>query len=173
MTPFVMSASGRVPDAWMAAERADGLAHALGENPTLVSSLVHGGVGAACGAGLGAVAGLVWWPAHIGALALAAGGTLGTVAAAHGWQAGERVAEQIGLPEHPPTLLEKVGEQVHDVATTSTGSMLLDTAIGAGVGYAISPALVWILAGAALAGLGGIAGLALLAGAAVVSKRQE
>jgi len=50
--------------------------------------------------------------------------------------------------------------------------MLLNTAIGAGVGYAISPALVWILAGAALAGLGGIAGLALLAGAAVVSKRE-
>lgn len=171
MTPYLISENGRVPDAWLAAERTDSLSHALGENPTLVSSLVHGGVGAACGAGLGAVAGLLWWPAHVGMLAIAAGGTLGTVAAAHGWQAGERVAEQIGLPETPPTKIEMVGEQLHDIVTTSTGSMLLDTAIGAGVGYAISPALIWVIAGAALAGLGGIAGVALLAGAAVVSRQ--
>jgi hypothetical protein len=176
MTPFVMTPEGRQPATWLALPeppREDGLAQALGENPTLVSSLVHGGVGAAAGASLGALAGLVWWPAHVGALALTAGGALGTVAAAHGWQAGERVAEQIGMPEVEPTPLEVVGAHVHDVVTTSTGSMLLDTAIGAGVGYALAPSLIWILAGAALAGLGGIAGIALLAGAAVATQQSR
>jgi hypothetical protein len=170
--PFVMTEGGRNQGTWIVAPPEDGLADVLGKNPALVSGAIHGGIGAACGAVVGTAAGLLWWPAHVGMLALGAGTGLGTVAAAHGWQVGRRVEEQMGLPEREPTKLETAGAQVHDVLTTSTGSLVVDAAIGGAVGYALSPTLVWILAGLALASLGGIGGIALLAGAHILSKRQ-
>jgi hypothetical protein len=167
-----MTEGGRNQGAWIVAPPEDGLADVLGKNPALVSGAVHGGIGAACGAVVGTAAGLLWWPAHVGMLALGAGAGLGTVAAAHGWQVGKRVEEQMGLPERDPTKLEVAGAQVHDVLTTSTGSMVLDAALGGAVGYALSPTLVWILAGVALASLGGLGGIALLAGAHILSQRK-
>ena len=148
-----------------------GLAYALGANPSLVSGLVHGGVGAVCGASLGTLVGLAFWPAHVGALTVVAGTTLAAMAAQSGRQAGDRVAEQIGLPAADPTRMEIVGAGAHDVLTTSTGSMAADALIGAAVGYALAPTMAWVIAGAVLGGLGGIAGILLLAGAHIVSVR--
>jgi hypothetical protein len=148
-----------------------GLAHALARDPSLVSSLVHGGVGAVVGAGVGTMVGLAVWPAHVGAFTLAAGGALGMLAAQHGQQAGDRVAEQLGMQAAEPTKLEIVGATVHDALTTSTGSMTVDALIGGAVGYALAPKLAWVLAGALLGGVGGIAGILVLAGAHIVSAR--
>lgn len=171
MTDFVMTSGGR-DKTWVVDER-DGLAHMLGENPSLVSGAVHGGLGALAGAGVGALAGAAFFPAHVGLLALAGAGALGSVAATHGYQVGERVGEVMGLPEHEPTRLEMVGEVVHDTVTASTGSLLVDAAIGAGIGYVISPTLAWAIAGAVLAGLGGVVGLGILAGAHYVGAKIE
>ncbi len=143
----------------------DALSGVLGQHPALVSSAVHGGFATACGASVGAVAGVLFWPAHVAALTFACAGILGTAGAVHGWQLGERVREQIGLPEEPSSRMQMVGATAHDVITTSTGSMMLDAAIGGVIGYALSPTVVWVVAGALLAGLGGLAGILLLAGA--------
>jgi hypothetical protein len=167
---FVMTAGGRASDSWVV-EHQDGLAHMLGENPSLVSGAVHGGLGAVAGAGVGAVAGAMLFPAHVGLLALAGAAGGGALAGVHGYQVGERVGEAMGMPDHPPTRLEQVGEKVHDVVTASTGSLAVDALIGAGVGYVIVPTLGWAIAGAILAGLGGVVGLGLLAGAHVVSAK--
>lgn len=144
---------------------ADALAKMLGDRPMLVSGVVHGGVGTVCGASLGALTGALLMPAHIAALTVVGAGILGTVGAIHGRHLGERVREQIGLPDSAPGRIEAVGAVAHDVITTSTGSVLLDAAIGGAVGYALSPTIAWVLAGALLASLGGIAGLLILAGA--------
>lgn len=65
-------------------------------------------------------------------------------------------------------------ELVSGVLSGSTGSVLWDAALGGGVGYLLAPAhakLGITLAGAALAGLGGVLGLSLLVGYTVFSKR--
>jgi hypothetical protein len=170
VTDYVMTAGGR---SFWVVEHQDGLAHMLGENPSLVSGAVHGGLGTLAGAGVGAIAGAVFFPAHVGLLALAGGAGLGAVASVHGYQVGERVGESIGLPDHEPTKLEMVGEKVHDVVTASTGSLVVDAAIGAGIGWVISPTVGWMIAGALLAGLGGVVGLGVLAGAYVVAQKME
>ena len=153
----------------------DRLTAALSENPPLVSSAVHGGfgvaMGTAAGMAVGALTGLVWLPAHVGAIALAGGVLVGAAAAAHGWNVGDRVREQIGLPQSPPTPLEMVSGQAHDMLTTSTGSLLVDAAIGGLVGYALVPSIGWVLAGILLVGLAGLGGVALLVGGRLVQKQ--
>lgn len=149
----------------------DALARAFGEKPALVSGVLHGGIGSAVGATAGALAGLLLWPAHIGALALAGGAGVGSVAAAYGWQAGDRVRSQVGLPEGGPTKIGMLAGYAHDALTVSTGSLILDTAVGGVVGYALTPTFGWTLAGSVLTGLGGVVGLGLLAGANLISKR--
>lgn len=63
---------------------------------------------------------------------------------------------------------------VHDLATSSTGSTLLDAGVGAAVGYALAPAAarraVWVGAGALLGALGGVLGLGLVAGYALLRR---
>lgn len=61
----------------------------------------------------------------------------------------------------PPTYVGALNALV----STSTGSVLVDAGIGAGVGYLLAPTAgrtAYTVAGALLGGLGGIFGLALL-----------
>lgn len=55
--------------------------------------------------------------------------------------------------------------QLSSLVSTSTGSVIIDAGVGAGVGYLLAPVATrttYTVAGALLGGLGGIFGLALL-----------
>lgn len=62
-----------------------------------------------------------------------------------------------------------------DVASYSTGSVLMDAGVGGTLGYLVAPAAarraVWIGAGALLGGLGGVFGLGLLGAYALLQRR--
>jgi hypothetical protein len=60
-----------------------------------------------------------------------------------------------------------------DVASYSTGSVLLDAGVGATLGYLLAPPAkhaVWAGAGAVLGGLGGVFGLGLLGAYALLRR---
>lgn len=64
---------------------------------------------------------------------------------------------------------------VVDVLSTSTGSVVLDAAIGGAVGYLTAPArrrLAYFIGGTALTGVGGLLGLVVLLAGTYVSRRR-
>ena len=63
---------------------------------------------------------------------------------------------------------------LHDAFSASTGSVILDAGVGAGLGYALAPAaskhLVWAGVGALAGGLGGVFGIGLLTAYALIRR---
>ena len=121
-----------------------------------MQTAVGAAIGGVCGAGLGLLV-----PAKAGLITLAGASAVGARVAAKGLSDGAELDQFLNPDKIVHTTM---GSETHNVLTASTGSTLLDAGLGAGIGYLLYPSLGFAMAGAFLAAVGGVAGIALLVG---------